>query len=78
MTLAQAQRHIDSFSRPQGYNHHSWRVVKKLALKAWESYLFGKPFNQKVNYLCREFYWMIKNTEGEFIIPRNSFLNHYK
>ena len=75
MTLAEAQRHIDSFSRPRGYNQHSWRVVKRLALRAWDCYLRGIPFEQKVNYLCKEFYWMIRKPDGDYIIPKNSFFN---
>jgi len=29
-TILDAQRHINSFSRPYGYNSYAWEVTKKL------------------------------------------------
>jgi hypothetical protein len=77
MTLAEAQRHIDSFSRPSGFNTYSWRVVKKMALKAWEKHLEGKVLEYSVNYMCKEFYLMIRDENGQFIIPRNRIHSPY-
>ncbi len=71
MTLVEARKHIDSFSRPQGFNTYSWRVVKKLAMRAWESHLEGKNYDRSVNFMCREFYLMIQDAEGQFIIPKS-------
>jgi hypothetical protein len=71
MTLAEARKHIDSFSRPQGFNTYSWRVVKKLAMRAWESHLEGNYYDRSVNFMCREFYLMIQDPEGQYIIPKN-------
>lgn len=73
-SLSEAKKYVDSFSRPSGYNNYAWDVTKKLALEAWESYLNGRPFQRKINYLCSEFYFMIQNpANGEYIIPKNSF-----
>lgn len=72
--LSEAKKYVDSFPRPIGYNNYAWDVTKKLALEAWDSYLHGTPFRRKINYLCNEFYNMIKNpANGEFIVPGNSF-----
>lgn len=71
MTLIEARKHIDSFSRPQGFNTYSWRVVKKLAMRAWEYYLDGKTYDRSVNFMCREFYLMIQDADGQYIIPKN-------
>jgi hypothetical protein len=73
-SLPDAKRYVDSFARPDGYNHYAWDVTKKLAMEAWESYLNGRPYRRRINYMCSEFYKMIQRPEdGEFIIPRNSF-----
>ncbi|MEZ4799372.1 MAG: hypothetical protein R2809_06280 [Flavobacteriales bacterium] len=73
-TLHEVQRHIDSFSRPNGYNPYAWNVTKKLALEVWASYLQNRPFRRPVNYLCQEFYQMIRRPEdGEYILPKGSF-----
>ncbi len=73
-TLTEAKKYIDSFARPTGYNNYAWDLTKRLALEVWESYLAGKPYHRRVNYLCSEFYRMIQNPiNGQFIIPENSF-----
>lgn len=73
-SLSEVKKYVDSFSRPSGYNNYAWDITKKLALEAWDSYLSGQPFHRKINYLCSEFYKMIQNpTNGEFIVPKNSF-----
>jgi len=77
MTLAEAQRHIDSFSRPEGFNTYSWRVVKKMALKAWERHLEGRALEHSVNYMCKEFYLMIRDDEGRYIIPPHKMHSPY-
>lgn len=71
MTLIEVQRHIDSFARPQGFNTYSWRVVKKLAMKAWEAHLEGKTFQRSLNFMCKEFYMMIQKPDGQFIVPKD-------
>jgi hypothetical protein len=76
MTLSEAKRYIDSFSRPQGFNTYSWRVVKKLALSAWECHLEGKLFDKSVNYMCQEFYLMVQDPQGQYIIPKSKFTCH--
>lgn len=77
MTLVEARRHVDSFARPQGFNTYSWRVVKKLAMRAWESHLEGKRFERSVNFMCREFYLMIQDPDGQFIIPQKKISSPY-
>jgi hypothetical protein len=77
MTIAEARRHIDSFARPQGFNTYSWRVVKKMALRAWESHLEGEKFERSVNFMCREFYLMIQDTQGQYIIPKSKMHSPY-
>ena len=73
-TLQEVKMHNGSFARPNGYNPYAWNVTKKLALEVWESYLQNRPFRRPVNYLCQEFYQMIRRPEdGEFILPKNSF-----
>jgi hypothetical protein len=76
-TLAEAHRYINSFPRPNGLNTHSWAALKRLALSAWECYLHGKRFNHSINFLCKEFYLMIRTPEGEFIVPRSKFSCEY-
>lgn len=71
--LAEARKYIDGFRRPDGLNVYSWRAVKKLALHAWDCYLNGKRFNHSINFMCREFYLMIRDPKGEFIIPNTKF-----
>ena len=74
MNPIEIRKYIDSFSRPAGYSPYAWNVTKKLALEAWDSYLQKRPFRRQVNYLCVEFYQMIKSPEnGEFILPANTF-----
>lgn len=73
-SLHEVSRYIDSFSKPDGYNPYAWNVTKKLALEIWDSYLHRQPNRRKINYLCKEFYAMIRRPDnGEFIVPRNSF-----
>jgi hypothetical protein len=71
--LAEASRYVNSFPRPHGLNTHSWRAIKRLALKAWECYLTKQRFDHRINFLCKEFYLMIKDPEGKFIVPETSF-----
>lgn len=69
--LADANRFINSFPRPNGLNMHSWSAIKKLALYAWECYFTERKFNRTINFLCKEFYLMIRTPEGQFIVPEN-------
>lgn len=69
--LADANRFINSFPRPNGLNTHSWSAIKKLALHAWDCHLSQKKFTHRINFLCKEFYLMIRTPEGQFIIPEN-------
>jgi hypothetical protein len=71
--LAEASRYINSFPRPNGLNNHSWSTIKKLALRAWECYLGQKEFTYRINFLCKDFYQMIKTPEGRFIVPEGKF-----
>jgi hypothetical protein len=73
-SLTEVKRYIDSFSRPEGYNNYAWDVTKKLAMEVWASYLSGRPFQRRINFMCSEFYKMIQRPEdGEFILPKGSF-----
>jgi hypothetical protein len=72
-SINEVKRYIDSFARPSGYNPYAWSVTKKLALEVWESYLTGRPFRRKVNYMCSEFYKMIERPDGESLLPRGSY-----
>jgi len=67
--LADASRYINSFPRPNGLNTHAWRAIKKLALYAWECHFSQRRFEHRINFLCKEFYLMIRNPEGQFIVP---------
>jgi hypothetical protein len=71
--LAEASRYINSFARPSGLNTHSWRAIKNLALHAWECHFTERRFRHGINFLCNEFYLMIKTPEGKFIIPEETF-----
>lgn len=72
-SLSEAKRYVDSFARPTGYNTHAWSVAKKLAMEAWECYLESRQFNKPINYLCQEFYHMIRTPGGDYIVPQGSF-----
>lgn len=67
--LADAQRYIDSFSRPNGYSTYAWKVTKKVALEVWDAYLNNRPLRRSLNYYCPEFYSMIRTPEGRDIVP---------
>lgn len=72
-SLSEAKRYVDSFSRPVGYNTHAWTVTKKLAMEAWECHIDHRHFNKPINYLCSEFYHMIRTPNGDYIVPMGSF-----
>lgn len=72
--LKEVDRYINSFPRPVGLNHYAWRSVKRLALHAWECYLNGRRFTHNVNFLCKEFYLMIRTPEGNSIIPESRYI----
>ncbi|MFM1931960.1 MAG: hypothetical protein RL226_1263 [Bacteroidota bacterium] len=72
-SLAEAQRHIDSIARPNGYNHYAWNVAKRLALEAWECYLTNRPFRRPINFFCQEFYQMLRLPNGSYIVPECKF-----
>lgn len=78
MNLADANRYINSFPRPNGFNNYSWQAIKKLALNAWECYLEQKRFNRSINFMCKEFYQMIRTPEGNFIVPESTFSHDHK
>lgn len=75
-SLNEVRSHIDSFSRPSGYNNHAWRAVKKLAYHAWECYLENRSFSHSASFLCKEFYLMIRKEDGDFVIP-NWKMKHF-
>jgi hypothetical protein len=71
--LSDAHRFINSFPRPSGLNTNSWNALKRLAYHAWECYFSKSRFRHNINFLCKEFYLMIRTPEGEFIVPENTF-----
>lgn len=71
--LSEIKRYIDSFARPNGYNNYSWDNTKRLAMEVWECHLLNRPCRRNLNYLCKEFYQMIRKPDGEYIVPRQSF-----
>jgi len=71
--LADASRYINSFPRPNGLNNNSWRAIKKLALRAWECYFNKERFDHQINFLCKDFYQMIRDPYGRFIVPESKF-----
>ncbi len=77
MTLVEVRKHIDSFSRPSGFNVHSWRAVKKMAYSVWESYLSGKTHNRTYNFMCKEFYEMTRDQNGNSILTRRRVRCHF-
>ncbi|WP_306642204.1 hypothetical protein [Sanyastnella coralliicola] len=72
-SLVEARKYVESFARPIGYNAYSWNVAKRMALEAWDCYLTGRPFRKPINYFCREFYDMLKNPDGGYIVPEHKF-----
>jgi len=68
-TLIEVKKRIDSFPRPVGYNPYAWNVAKKVAMEAWECYLFNRPFNRPMQNFCKEFYEMLRKGTGELIFP---------
>ena len=72
-TLEQAKKHIDSISRPTGYNNYAWQVTKKVALEVWDCHLSNQPFTRSINYFCQEFYKMLQKPDGSYIVSPNSF-----
>ena len=70
--LAEAKKHIDSFSRPMGYNTYAWNVTKKTALEVWKCYFNGQAFYRPLNFLCKEFYEMISTSTGECLVNGKS------
>ncbi len=71
--LAEANRYINSFPRPVGLNSYSWSALKRLALYAWDCYLNNRRFTHSINFMCKEFYLMIRTPEGKFIVPERHF-----
>jgi len=63
--LIEAKRHIDSFSRPMGYNTYAWNVTKKTALEVWRCHFNNEPYYRPLNFLCNEFYEMIKTSTND-------------
>ena len=70
-SLSEAKKHIDSFSRPTGYNMYAWNVAKKMALEVWDCYLNNRPFTKTINYFCKEFYLMIRTPEGRSLVSES-------
>lgn len=77
MTLVEAKKYIDSFSRPQGFNIYSWRAVKKMAFGVWQSYIQGKRQYRTYNFMCREFYEMTCDLNGQSILSKRRVHCHY-
>ena len=71
-SLAEVKRYIDSFPRPNGYNTYAWNVTKKTALEVWRCYFENKTYYRPLNYLCAEFYDMIRTQDGTCIINGKS------
>lgn len=68
MTLQDAQRHIDSFPRPNGFDLNAWRVYKKTAMMIWKSYLSGQSWEGTVKIPCREYFFMLHDKQGKLIL----------
>lgn len=71
--LAEIKRYIDSFPRPLGLNVHTWELTKKMAFEVWENHIQNRPNRRNLDYLCREFYLLIRKPNGEYIIPPTRF-----
>jgi hypothetical protein len=71
--LSDAYRYINSFPRPRGLNANSWNALKRLAYHAWECHFSQSRFRHNINFLCKEFYLMIRTPEGKFIVPEEKF-----
>jgi len=71
-SLVEVKKHIDSFSRPMGYNTYAWNITKKTALEVWDCYLNNKTFHRPLNYFCKEFYLMITDPELNILISASS------
>ena len=68
-TLAEVKRHIDSFSRPAGYNTYAWNITKKTALEVLRCHFENRVYYRPINFLCPEVYQMISMPSGESIMP---------
>lgn len=66
--LIEVKKYIDSFSRPLGYNTYAWNVTKKTALEVWRCHFNNEPYYRPLNFLCKEFYEMIKTNSGDSLI----------
>jgi hypothetical protein len=75
--LAQAQRWVNRFPRPAGFNVHAWHTLKRLAMFIWKGYFDGKPFQRTLNFLHPSFYEMIRTPEGQLLI-REKNLRRFK
>lgn len=74
MNFQDAQRHIDSFARPAGFDVNAWRAYKKMALLIWEGHLTGQPWQSEIRVPCRQFFFMLHDKKGRCIIENTSQL----
>lgn len=70
--LEAAWKHINGFSRPQGFNNHAWSTTKRLALLVWRCHFEGRAFHRTLNYMHPSFYDMLKTPEGHSIIHESA------
>ena len=72
-TMAEAQRWIDGFPRPDCFNAHAWSTTKRLAMLVWKCHLENRHFNRTLNFLHPSFYDMIQTPEGINILNERRF-----
>jgi hypothetical protein len=71
--IQDVKMYIESFLQPQGLNAYAWENTKRTAMEVWECHLKNRPVRRNLNFLCKEFYQMIRKPNGDYIVPRSSF-----
>lgn len=69
--LAQAQKWINGFARPDQFNSHAWQTTKRLALLVWKCHLEERAFHRTLNFLHPVFYEMIKTPHGVSLLSEH-------
>lgn len=68
-TRKEVNAYINSFRRPDNFNHAAWMTLKKWALAIWDAHLKNQRWQYAVKVSCKEFYQMLCDTDGMCIVP---------
>lgn len=67
--LKAARNHVMGFACPEGFSEFSWKQLQHTALTVWHAHLSQRPFRGSLHFCRPEFYEMIRNSNGDFIVP---------